>query len=604
MDRYDKKMSKLTSYSTTSAVNSRGRMTRPFNLRGRSMRNDKECEGCTVLGVSQMDPVYFLPTVPMKRAKPIWMTDQPSFILSDNGVLPPDKPKPLALWSCPDKYETVDDDFEEKKPIRQRRSTKQGLLALQESRKRQEAFRKSLLSIVMQGKSGTTEPDDSEAGGQRLEKRTSFGQNEVDLFRYFYYVHNGVDVSDVQPLSEQVIKNIIGQLSPQLKKGQAKTIDKLCNEIKEDYILNTKKSILDFVLKDPRKQMEDPKELNAEMKELNVVPQPWHQNLINYKAKLHKNLCFVNPCIRQSNDIWYSEFSDLRFIYTKQFKERPEAISLSVFKEHCNASIASLKDKLTKNWLLKLQGMLMNEKNKRFAPPMEKYEKFDKFFQTLKTAMTLNLQTLVMDSLKEYMHMFKPRETSTEVLEHCGFVVNLLLTEEGTDIDFEPTLEDMVTGFLGMFDEIIKASHLIPRLERRMFPDLQLEVKYLQPVIPEDFIQELKEQVLEVLKTEFVPLQEFLNIFADLEFLISNQAKTDLESYLAESHPFDEMVEKFNYFQNITNHITCEIPKVETVGMFEINSHRVLENLAERTTAICDVLAEQMLDDHLESNKQ
>lgn len=63
-------------------------------------QNDKECQGCTVLGVSQMDPVYFLPTVPMKRAKPIWMTDQPSFILSDNGVLPPDKPKPLSLWSC------------------------------------------------------------------------------------------------------------------------------------------------------------------------------------------------------------------------------------------------------------------------------------------------------------------------------------------------------------------------------------------------------------------------------------------------------------------------------------------------------------------------
>lgn len=52
-----------------------------------------------------------------------------------------------------------------------------------------------------------------------------------------------------------------------------------------------------------------------------------------------------------------------------------------------------------------------------------------------------------------------------------------------------------------------------------------MEIKYLLPVIPEDFIQDLKEQVLEVLRKEFVPLQEFLNIFADLEFLISNQVR-------------------------------------------------------------------------------
>lgn len=49
------------------------------------------------------------------------------------------------------------------------------------------------------------------------------------------------------------------------------------------------------------------------------------------------------------------------------------------------------------------------------------------------------------------------------------------------------------------------------------------------------------------------------------------QAKSDLESYLAESHPFDEMVEKFNYFQNVTTHITCEIPKVQKTFFKHLN---------------------------------
>ncbi|KAH9495152.1 Dynein heavy chain 7, axonemal, partial [Bulinus truncatus] len=269
--------------------------------------NDKECEGCSLLTVSQMDPVYFLPTLPMKRAKPIWMTDQPLYVLSDQGYLPPTTPKPLSLWSS--EKDELREITEEKKTIRRGQNLKTGLVQMQDSRKRQESFRKSLLNIVMQGKSGSPGANvDSSSECPKIEKGSKLSSNEVDLFRYFYYIHNGVDVSDVQPMSEIVVGNILGRLSATLKKGQSKTLDRLCDEIKEDYILNTKKSILDFVLRDPRKQSEDSKEMNKEMHELDVVPQPWRQTLLINKEKVQKILCVVNPCIRQAIDIWFSDF--------------------------------------------------------------------------------------------------------------------------------------------------------------------------------------------------------------------------------------------------------------------------------------------------------
>ncbi|CAL1529514.1 unnamed protein product, partial [Lymnaea stagnalis] len=112
----------------------------------------------------------------------------------------------------------------------------------------------------------------------------------------------------------------------------------------------------------------------------------------------------------------------------------------------------------------------------------DKLYKVNKFFQTMKTIMTLHLQQMTAHSLEDYMHMFQPVPTSTNVLEHCGFVVNLCLNNDGSDIDFEPSFDNIEKTLLNMFDEIIKASLAIPRLERRMFPDLQIEPKYLQPV--------------------------------------------------------------------------------------------------------------------------
>uniref|UniRef100_A0A2C9JUK5 Dynein axonemal heavy chain 7 n=1 Tax=Biomphalaria glabrata TaxID=6526 RepID=A0A2C9JUK5_BIOGL len=597
-----KQVSKKGATSRTSGVQfTKGRL-KLNNLRGKAMRNDKECEGCSFLTVSQMDPVYFLPTLPMKRAKPIWMSDQPLYVLTDHGYLPPTTPKPMNLWT--QDREELQDEREDKKVIGRRQSMKSGLVQMQESRKRQEAFRKSLLNIVMQGKSGSPEAArESTSTSPKVEKGSKLSSSEVDLFRYFYYIHNGVDVNDVQPMSDAVIGNILNRLSANLKKGQSKTLDRLCDEIKEDYILNTKKSILDFVLRDPRKQIIDVKEMSKEMKELDVVPQPWRLSLLTNKDKLQKTLCLVNPCIRQAVEIWFSDFVDLRFINRKEFKKRTESIELTAFEEECLQNISSMKEKLTKSWLLKLHNMLQMEKNRRYAPDIQVLEKMTSLFQTLKTVMTLNLQEMVKDSLIDYMEMFKPPETSTDVLEHCGFVVNLCLNEAGTAIDFDPSFETMESIFLNVFDEIIKTSLSIPRLERRMFPDQQFEPKYLMPVTPEDFVDTLKENVLSVLRKEFQPLENYLEVFSKFEFLINNKAKYDLEIFLSEPHPFEQLVEKFYYFQNLADQVITDLSRSEIVGMFNVNSEKVIETLHERTTSICEVLVEQILEDHLESNK-
>lgn len=602
----DKRASNRITTSSQSATKP-AKLPKLTSLRGRVMRNDKECDGCSDLTLSQNDPVLFLPTVPSKRAKPVWMVDQPNFSLPGKGELPPDRPVPLSQWSTTARVDGAGRlPSEETRPrsTRAQQKTQHGLTSLQESRKRQKAFRKSLLTIIMQGKPGPPVGpiETMDISAATTEGGAALTSQEADLFRYFYYIHNGVDISDVNPLSDEVIEKILNRLTESLKKDQAKCIEKLIDEIKEDYLLNTKKSIMDFVLKDPRKLTEAEKERDSEMSELDVVPQPWHTSLILYKRKLQQNLCLVNPCIRQAIDIWFSDFADMRFIVCSDFKARDEAIDVQVFEQMCQQNIANVKEKLTKTWLMRLQQMLLSEKNKRYVPSADKHEKFDRFYQTLKAAMTLNLQEMSVDSMMDYMYMFDPLPTSTERYEHCGFAVNLIL--EDTAVTFDPTFDDLSGTLLRMFDEIIKASLSIPRLERRMFPDLEMTVKYLLPVVSEELIEQLKRQVLAVLQAEAIPLRQYVTVFDEYDFLITNSAKDELIKYLASAHPFDELVEKFTFYHNLLDHINSDLPKTASIGMFELHCEDVIEGLYDRTLDICDALLEQMLEDHQEKNAE
>ena len=59
-------------------------------------------------------------------------------------------------------------------------------------------------------------------------------------------------------------------------------------------------------------------------------------------------------------------------------------------------------------WLVSLMHMLQLEKNKRHIPSQDKKERNEKFFETLKAAMTLNLQEMLRASLLEYKSLFVP----------------------------------------------------------------------------------------------------------------------------------------------------------------------------------------------------
>lgn len=74
--------------------------------------------------------------------------------------------------------------------------------------------------------------------------------------RYNYYITHGIDTEHIAPLDRSWIERVLALLAPRLRRNKDDLITCLVDEMRDDYLLSVKKAIIDFVLRDPRSDVE------------------------------------------------------------------------------------------------------------------------------------------------------------------------------------------------------------------------------------------------------------------------------------------------------------------------------------------------------------
>lgn len=162
-------------------------------------------------------------------------------------------------------------------------------------RKQREEFRKKLVNLILKSEDEWSLNDIPSEG-------------EKDVLRYYYYIHHGIDTVHVSPLDDKWLKHIYSLIPKKLKHWTTILTD-LTNEIKEEFILNVKKAIVDFVLQDPRESDNRIKEFQSVHRmELRQTCKGWGITNASARAKLLRNLHIVNPCMAQVLDLWHKSF--------------------------------------------------------------------------------------------------------------------------------------------------------------------------------------------------------------------------------------------------------------------------------------------------------
>ncbi|KAK5646414.1 hypothetical protein RI129_004878 [Pyrocoelia pectoralis] len=364
--------------------------------------------------------------------------------------LPPELMRPILASGYPGYRKSLE---EAKKKAAEKELRMQSYTAL---RKQREEFRKRLVDLII------NRNDDMEIGSDEIPTA-----GEKEILRYYYYIRHGVDTVHVAPLDPKLLDTILALIPPKLKKWRD-LLNHTVNDMKEDFMMAMKKSIVDFLLRDPSfcesivAEFDSPARLEVQQE-----GPTWGPNKKKAETYLGRCLFIVNPCLAQLLDLWYRPFvlADFQWIVSKQ--------------------IERLKDVLVNSYYQQVLDIFLLGMKRNRLPKAEFPRRLKKFYNSCATYMSYNLQTLCLKSLYDYMDYIMDIKYKNK-----GFEINLV--ERGNTIMFEPPFKNFRDVLMKVIDAILEAVTILPRIETQLDSNFQGEIKYLKPIIPNVIVENYK----------------------------------------------------------------------------------------------------------------
>nr|XP_051704293.1 dynein axonemal heavy chain 7 isoform X3 [Oryctolagus cuniculus] len=465
--------------------------------------------------------------------------------------------------------------------------------------KERENFRSTLVNVIMQQDASldSAEPDES-----TLPKATT-SAIEKDILRYYYYIHHGIDTDHVAPMEDSWLNHVL-DLIPQHLKVLTDSINVLSDEMREDYLLSVKKSIVDFVLKDPREKEDDKKtsELLPHRAEMEVLPKPWRKSFLAAKSYIKDHLNAMNPTMLAVLALWHSTYKNLRLVDIEDFHNRQEALELSAFQSIIMKHMESAKETLLKTWIPEVQNIYYQGNKKKQLPTGDSSTKLESFFNCAATLMTLQLQDLALVSMQDFTDLIAQPPDSVRAFEHPGFIMRLIL--ENDTIKFEPDFNDYIDIFLNVYNIMIKAVSFVPRVETKLYSKWESKSKLttLKPIIVDEIVDAHKKKIKEVIMRESMAPIEHLKLYDKYDFLVTKKAEEDVDNFLAENHHYENIIEEIRKYQKLMKEIQYTSRKTIRLGMFEMHCEELIRALVKRADALCGKLIAKMFKDHQELN--
>ncbi|XP_035507000.1 dynein axonemal heavy chain 7 isoform X2 [Scophthalmus maximus] len=421
--------------------------------------------------------------------------------------------------------------------------------------------------------------------------------------KYDYYIENGIDLENVSPLEDSWLEEIL-QMVPCHLKSQITPLKLLVDEIQEDYLFTVKTAIWRYTFRNPRASLKDKvQDLPPHRLELEAFPKPWNKAFVHAQKRMRDHLHPVNPAMVQVQYLWHMSYKNVRLIDVQEFHSREESVELSVFQQIVTRHIDNARGILLRNWIPEVQIIYCHGSRRKLVSASGKKAKLLSFFNSAATLMTSQLQNLALDSIRDYTNLISPDQQSEHAPEHAGFVLHLILEER--EIKFEPDFKLYEEAFVSVYELMLRSISAVPRVETKLYPEWPGSQfgSSLKPIIMPEILEAQQEEVRRVFWAECVRPKEFVREYDKYAPLVSRQAEEDVEQFLSEQRSFEELMAEVVHYQRLADQIQYTSRKVVRLGMFEVQSHKLIHSLAKRAQELQQKLTTRMLLDHQEINR-
>ncbi|KAF3842869.1 hypothetical protein F7725_001718 [Dissostichus mawsoni] len=412
---------------------------------------------------------------------------------------------------------------------------------------------------------------------------------------YDNYIQKGIDLEDVSPLEDSWLESI-QEMIPCHLQSLSTPFQLLVDEIREEYLLSVKEAIVKYIFGDSGDSAEDQvKDLPPHRLELEVLEKPWNKTFVLARKKMGNKLHSINPTMLNVLYIWHAFYKHFRLIDVEEFHSREESMELSVFQQIVNRQIDNAREVLLKNWVPEVHNIYYQGCRSQLVPASSNMPKLLSFFNCAATLMTMQLQSLAIDSMRDYTRLISQDPKSERAYEHTGFVLHLIL-EDG-DIKFEPELKQYEEALLNVYQLMLRPINMVPRQSSQCGSTLK-------PIILPEILEAQREEVLRVFLAECVRPKEYVHEYDKYSPLVSRQAEEDVEQFLSEQHSFQDIMAEVVHYQQLADQIQYTSCQVVRLGMFEVQSQKLIHSLVKRAEELQQKMVTRMLQDHQEINKK
>ncbi|KAM4561096.1 dynein axonemal heavy chain 7 [Fundulus diaphanus] len=416
------------------------------------------------------------------------------------------------------------------------------------------------------------------------------------------YIQKGISLVNVAPLQESCLEKI-HDLIPSKLRLLSTELSLLDDEIKGEYLHSIRTAILTYQLKDSSgSETGDEKNLPPHRLEMEMVPKPWNRSFVQARKRMNQNLHCVRRSLLQLMLLWHEFYKDVRLIDVAEFCSREKFVELSEFQQMVTEHADLTKSFLLEHWLSDVHNAFCVGSVQNQLLSLSKKGKLESFFNCVAALMTLQLQKLTLNSLSDYTRLISKDLHSDRARGTPGFVLHLIL--EDTYIKFEPDFRTYEEAVLSVFELMLRSTRRIPRVETLLFPDWECNLgKTLQPIILPETVQAQQEEVRRAFWAETEKPTEFIHRYDQYSMLVSRQAEEKVQQFLSQRKSFQDIMEEAVYYHQLAEEIQYMPCKVAQLGMFEVQSHKLIHSLVKRAQELKQKLAEQMLQDHQEINR-
>ncbi|XP_041084991.1 dynein heavy chain 3, axonemal-like [Polyodon spathula] len=442
--------------------------------------------------------------------------------------------------------------------------------------------------------------------------------SERDLERYLHYLNTGVYSHMLAAQDQQQMKNVLQLLPHHLKNNPEleKLQEKLTEEIHNDYDFSLRKSIVDYILKDPseRTRLFIASIPRSFPQRIIRAPVPWSSSYRDAKNWNETHLFNVNPMMLELQQLWCKEFATLRFVTLEALFSASLPLLPVEFEDLIHKQCLAARTTLQTKWIPACASLFITHKVQwlHLVPQSDhgSVNLIQEFFACAAALMSLQLRGMVINSLQDLLSFFAVHEDGNDFGEEYKeidffkpqiMIVKLKVKEPA--IVFEPSMRECWGLINRCFVEIVNSTEGLSRVECDLFPEIQGESLCLRAVkLDEPLVCDIVNKTLEIFKKNTVGPQKYLNVYKKYSDLLNNKAEQEVISFLKENHSlqaFTKKIEGIHKLQKEIGSLHITVP----LAVFCLDAVSLNVDLCVRAEKLKERLILFEVDENRELNK-